>query len=632
MLRPSTLACALAAAFAMIAEPTIAQTTAPRQRPDVPAEFRWDFNAIYPNWAAWEAGMADMEKRTDAFAKLKGTLAGGPQALLTAYKAYDDIGKLQYLVYRYPQLQRDVDTRDQLVSGYFQRVGAVFAKFDAATSWFTPELLTIPEATVRQWLESTPALAPYRHGILDQFRRRAHVLDEKGERLLSLAGPTVQAARTVYEELSTADIKFPTVKFSDGSEVKLAPGAYAAVLESKTNQADRALAAKNHLETYGANAATYAAIYKGVLERDWFLAQARNFPTTLDAALHGDNVPRAVVDNLISATRAGVAPLQRYFRLRQKMLGLKEYHSYDNFQPLLRTDKKYPYTEARDIALASVAPLGEDYGTRYRKFVSGGRIDVYENEGKRSGAYSAGVYGVGPYLLLNHNDTLDSMFTLAHEAGHAMHTVLSYENQPFSTADYTIFVAEVASTTNERFLLEHLLKQTTDPKQRFLLLQHAADQIMGTFYTQVMFADFELQAHQVVEKGQPLTAEVLNGLYLQLLKDYYGDALTRDDFYKYTWARISHFFNSPYYVYQYATCFASSAQIFKGMTTGDAASRKANTDRYLTLLKSGGNDHPMAQLKKAGVDLTQPGPVQAVIEQMEELVTRMEKEAAAFMR
>jgi oligoendopeptidase F len=456
------------------------------------------------------------------------------------------------------------------------------------------------------------------------------VLDEKGERILSLAGPTGAAPRTVYEELSTSDIQFPTLQLKDGSSVKLAPGAYAALLESNPDQTERAKAAQAHLETYGANAATYAAIYKGVLERDWFVAQARNFPTTLDAALHGNNIPREVVENLIRATRAGTAPLRRYVDLRRKLLGLKQYHTYDNYQSLFRTDTRYPYPQARSVVLDSVAPLGEDYVSRYRQFVSGGRIDVYESDGKRSGAYNAGVYGVGPYLLLNHNDTMDAMFTLAHEAGHAMHTVLSYENQPFITADYTIFVAEVASTTNERFLLEHLLKKTTDPKERFLLLQHAADAIVGTFYTQVMFADFELQAHQLVEKGQAVTAEVLNALYMKVLTDFYGDSLTTDDFYKFTWARIPHFFNTPYYVYQYATCFASSAQLFKDMNSGDTASRQAATDRYLTLLKSGGNDHPMAQLKKAGVDLTQAGPVQAVIDQLTDLVARMEREAGAI--
>lgn len=622
----SALGAALLATLAMPTDPALAASARPRA--EIPTEFKWDFTPIYADWAAWEAGMAEMQRRMDDFVKRKGTLAQGPQALLAAYRELDEIGKLQYRIYRYPQLQRDVDTRDASISGRFQRVGALFAKFDAVTSWFRPELLAIPEATVKTWLETTPALAPYRFPILDDFRKRAHVLDEKGERLLSLAGPSNQAPRTVYEELSTSDIRFPTLQFGGGPGVKLTPGAYAALLESNPRQADRARAAEAHLQAYGSNAATYGAIYKGVLERDWFLAQARAFPDTLQAALFDNAIPPAVVENLVAATRAGTEPLRRYMRLRRKLLGLPEYHTYDNFQPLFRTDKTYPYPQARDEVLASVAPLGAAYGERYRRFVQGGRIDVYESEGKRSGAYNAGVYGVGPYLLLNHNDTLDAMFTLAHEAGHAMHTVLSYEGQPFVTADYTIFVAEVASTTNERFLLEHLLGRTSDPKERFLLLQHAADQIMQTFYTQVMFADFELQAHRLVEQGQPVTAEVLNGIYLQLLKDYYGDALTIDDFYKHTWARISHFFNSPYYVYQYATCFASSAQLFKAMSSGPEAQRKAATARYLELLSSGGNDHPMTQLKKAGVDLTQRAPIQAVIDQMEELVTRMEQEAA----
>ncbi len=230
--------------------------------------------------------------------------------------------------------------------------------------------------------------------------------------------------------------------------------------------------------------------------------------------------------------------------------------------------------------------------------------------------------------MLNYNDTLDAVFTFAHEAGHAMHTVLSYANQPFVTSSYTIFVAEVASTTNERFLLEKLLETTTDPKERFLLLQHAVDSIVGTFYTQVLFADFELKAHRLVEQGQPVTAAVLNGIYSGLLKEYYGDSVTVDDLYQHTWTRIPHFYNTPYYVYQYATCFASSAKLFKDMTTGSATAKQAATERYLTLLKSGGNDYPMKQLQKAGVDLTQPATVQAVVEQLDELVSRMETESA----
>ncbi len=618
----------LVACFAMASTPALAAKPTTRVRAEIPAEFRWDFSAIYPSWEAWEAGLKTMVTKMGDFAALKGSLQNGPAAVLKAYRAFDEIGQLQYLVYSYPQLQRDVDTRDQSIAARFQRVAAVSAEFDTATAWFAPEILTIPEATMRDWIAKTPALQPYAFTILDNYRRQAHVLDENGERLLSLAGRFNQTPREGYQELSTSDIQFPTITLADGRTETLTPGAYGALLENNPLQADRAKAAAAFLGTYGATANTYAAFYNAVLQRDWFLAQARKFPNTLDAALFSDAIPRAVVENLVEATRAGTAPLQRYARLRQRLLKLPSYHLYDSFVPIHRSDRSWPYEMARELALASVAPLGEDYVAKYRQFVSGGRIDVYENEGKRSGAYSAGIYGVGPFQLLNYNDTLDSVFTFAHEGGHAMHTVLSHQSQPFATADYTIFVAEVASTTNERFLLEHLLQQTSDPKQRFLLLQHAVDAIVGTFYTQVMFADFELQAHKLAEQGQPVTTEVLNTIYANLLKRYYGDALTVDDFYQWTWSRIPHFFNTPYYVYQYATCFASSAQLFSAMTTGDVAARKAATDRYLTLLRSGGNDHPMAQLKKAGVDLTERATVQAVIEQMDRLVTRMEAEAA----
>ncbi len=599
-----------------------------RVRAEIPAQYRWDFTAIYADWAAWEAGTKDMEAKMDAFAALKGTLAQGPAAVLKAYKAYDEIGMLQYKVYRYPQLQRDVDTRNQEIAGRFQRVGAIFAKFGTATAWFTPEVLTIPQATMEKWIAETPALAPYKFGILDNYRQQAHVLDEKGERLLSFASRFNQTPTATFQELSTSDIKFPKLTLGDGKEITLTPGTYQHLLQTNHNQAERGQAFEAFLKTYAATANTYAAIYNGVMQRGWFTAQARNYKSTLAAALDGNDIPETVVTNLVETVRGGTAPLRRYLRLRKKLLGLETYRLYDGAIPIYKTDKTYPYDSSKETVLASVAPLGADYVAQYRQFISGGRIDVYENDGKRSGAYCAGVYGVGPYLLLNYNDTMDAMYTFAHEAGHAMHTVLSYANQPFATADYTIFVAEVASTTNERFLLDKMLAESTDPKERFLLLQHAVDSIVGTFYTQVLFADFELQAHRLVEQGQPVTADVLNGIYLKLLKDYYGDAAQIDDLYKYTWTRIPHFYNSPYYVYQYATCFASSAKVFKDMTEGEPAAKAAATARYLELLKSGGNDHPMKQLQKAGVDLTKRETVQAVVDQMNDLVSRMEAEAA----
>jgi len=599
-----------------------------QNRSEIAPEFRWDFTPIYANWQAWEVGMKEIDTKIEAFGQLKDSLKRGPDAVLKAYQAFDEIGMLQYKVYGYTALQRDVDTRNQEISGKYQRVMALFAKLGTATSWFTPELLSVPQATMEQWIANTPALKQYAFTILDNYRQQKHVLDEKGERLLSYAAQFNATPKATFQELSTSDIKFPLVTLSDGKEIKLTPGTYQSVLETNYKQADRAKAFEAYLKTYAATTNTYAAIYNGVLQRGWFNAQARNFPSALDAALDGNAIPTSVVTNLVDTVRQGTAPLQRYMKLRKKLLGLQTYHPYDGVIPIYKTDKVYSYADSRALVLASVAPLGVDYVAKYQKFLSGQQVDVYESEGKRSGAYVSGIYGVGPYMLLNHNDTQDSLFTLAHEGGHAMHTVLSQETQPFVTAGYTIFVAEVASTTNERFLLNHLLGATNDPKERFLLLQHAVDSIVGTFYTQVLFADYELQAHQLVEQGQPITSDVLNNIYLKLLKDYYGDAVTIDDLYKYTWSRIPHFYNSPYYVYQYATCFASSAKLFQDMNTGAAPERAAATGRYIDLLRSGGNDHPMKQLQKAGVDLSQRETVQAVVDQMEELVTQMEAEAA----
>lgn len=599
-----------------------------RNRAEIPDAYKWDFTQIYPSWAEWEADMKVLEDYIGTYAALKGTLKESAQNLAKAYELEDEIGRLQYKLYRYPQLQRDVDTRNTDISGYFQRVQALFAKLGTATSWFTPELLAIPEATTMEWINTEPRLQPYRFPISEAYRQAAHTLDEDGEKLMSFSARFNGTPTSVYQELSTSDVQFPTITLSDGREIKVSYGGYSEVLNTAAAQADRAAAFKGHYETYAANKNTYAAIYNGVLQRDWFTAQARSYPTTLAAALDGDNVPESVYRTLVETVRAGTGPLQRYFKVRQKMLGLESYHLYDGSRPLLEDKRTYPYDDMKATVLESVAPFGEDYQSKMAGLLNGRWLDVYENDGKRSGAYSAGVYGVGPYMLMNYNDTLDAVFTFAHELGHSMHTVLSYETQPFATASYTIFVAEVASTTNERFLLELLLSRTEDPKERFLLLQHAIDNIVGTFYSQVLFADYEWQAHQLVEQGRPVTQDSLAQIYASLLDTYYGDAVTKDDLYRYTWTRIPHFYNSPYYVYKYATCFASSAQLFKTMTTGSAEEQAAARERYLTLLRSGGNDQPMTQLLKAGVDLNKRETIQAVIDQMDELVTRLETEAA----
>ncbi len=596
-----------------------------RRRDEVPDHYKWNLSDIFPSWEAWEAGYKTLEAGIAKYASLKGTLAGGPETLLTAFRLSEELGQLAYRVWYYPSLQYDEDQRDNAINAKRQQVQILFARLGQAESWFNPELLTIPLETVRGWMEQSEALRVYRFAIENLYRQQEHVLDEAGEKLMSLASRLASAPNDAYWALSTADAKFPTITLSNGEQVTVSYGQYRALLATRREQADREAAFRALHETYRSTLNTYATLYNAVCQRDWFQARARGYKSTLDGALHGDNIPTSVVENLIETTRAGVEPLRRYHRLRRKTLGVSSYQVYDFSIPLVTFEKKYKYDEVLDWIIAAVEPLGPEYQARMREGFAGRWIDVYENEGKRSGAYSAPVYGTHPYMLLNYTDTLDDVFTLAHEMGHSMHTILSHQEQPFVYSNYTIFVAEVPSTLSEALLLEFMLKRSTDPDERIVLLQHAIDNITGTFFTQVMFADYELRAHRLAEQDQPITSEILTDTYITLLRDYYGDSIDLNPLTGITWARIPHFFNSPYYVYQYATCFASAARLSREIMRGDTGARA----RYLTLLKSGGNDYPMEQLKKAGVDLAQPDTVRAVLEQLDDLVSRLERELAS---
>jgi oligoendopeptidase F len=600
-----------------------------RERKDIPDRFKWNLTSIFADWDAWQSAYDDLDRKIAAFGGLAGTLAQGAEALLASLTLRDDIGQLEYKVWYFASLSYDQDQRDNQINAKRQSVQNLFAKAAQASAWFDPELLSIPLEAVQDWMAANPALAVYRFAIEDLYRQQEHVLDAKGEHLLSLASRFSSSPDDAYGALSTADVKHPTVKLSTGTDVTLTYGQYRAILATNRNQADRAAAFRSYYGIYEANVNTYASLYNASLQRDWFFAQARDYRSTLEAALHGNNIPIAVVENLIATTKAGVEPLQRYQRLRKRVLGLETYHSYDTAISLLDVDRKYPYEEVVEWLPASAAPLGEVYQGLMRGILDGQSIDVYENPGKRSGAYSAPVYGAQPYMLLNHNDTLDAAFTLAHEMGHSMHTVLAHKHQPFVYASYTIFVAEVPSTLSEALYLEHMLRQTADERQRIVLLQHAIDGIVSTFYTQVLFADYELQAHRLVEQGRAITSDVLSDIYFDLLRAYHGDSIDYDEQSRLTWARIPHFYGMPYYVYQYATCFASSAAIMKQISQGDDADRAAAVGRYLQLLAAGGSDHPMVLLQKAGVDLSRPETVRAVIDQLDVLVSRLEREIAA---
>ena len=596
-----------------------------RDRLEIDDAHKWNLADIYPDWAAWDLARGELERRIDEYAALKGRLAEGPARLLAAYRLNDQLGQLAYRVYFYPSLKHDEDQRDNSVNARKQQIQALLARWQQATSWFSPELLSIPLATVRGWLDTDADLALYRFAIEEVYRQQEHVLDEQGERLLSLSAQLSSAPHETYSALSTADAKFPQVTLSTGETLTMSYGQYRAVLATNRNQADRRQAFLAHYGTYAANLNTYASLYHSVCQRDWFHARSRGYKTTLDAALHGHDIPRSVVDTLIAATRAGAEPLRRYHRLRRRALKLDRYCPYDFSIPIIEWNRRYRYDEVLAPIVAAVGPLGPEYQARMWRGFRERWIDVYENDGKRSGAYSAPVYGVHPYMLMNWNDTLDDVFTLAHEMGHSMHTMLSHERQPFVYSDYTIFVAEVPSTLSEELLLESMLDRATDRDERIVLLQHAIDSITSTFYTQVLFADFELEAHRKVESDEPITSEVLNALYKERFEAYYGDSVDAEELTPLTWARIPHFFNTPYYVYQYATCFASAAKLAQEMTKGPEATRGAARARYLELLASGGNDHPMKQLKKAGVDLSEPSAIQAVVTHLDGLVGRLEE-------
>lgn len=597
-------------------------------RDSIPDKYKWDLSHIYPDWEAWEADMERMQALMDEYAALKGTLADGPEAILRAAKMSDELGVILYKVFRYPGLMNAQDTRDNEVAGKYQKVRLAYSKFGVATAWYNPELLEIPWETMERWLDDMPDLAPYRYGIENLYRQQEHVLSEEKEELLAYYSQSNAAASNIYSELTTSDIKYAQTALSDGDSITLTPGTYYNILQTNRNQADRAKAFEAFYGVYHDNANTYAAIYNGILQRNWASTQAREYNSCLESYLNGDNVPVEVYENLVNTVKNGVGPLQRYYKLVKERLGLEEYHLYDGMIPLVDFDKTYDYEEIQDWIVESVAPLGEDYQARIREAFAGRWIDVYENEGKRVGAFSAGTYGVHPYLLLNYNGTLTDVFTVAHEVGHCMHSILSAEGQPFVNHDPTIFVAEVASTMNGSLLLDYMLERTDDPVERIALLTHTINDLDGTFYTQTMWADYEWRAHQLVEQGQPVTAQVIRDMYSGIQEEYYGDAVTIDEKYRYVWTRIGHFYRSPFYVYKYATCYATSAKLAAEISSEDKDLREDALDRYMTLLRAGSSDYPMELLKQAGVDLSRPETMQAIVDQLDYLVTLLEQELA----
>lgn len=598
------------------------------KREDIDKKYKWNLEEYYPSWEVWDRELAQTRELMKKVPEYKGKIKYSSEKFTEMIQLEEKIGRTIEKLYIYPYMLKDINSKDETASVKLQEIMSILTEYSVATSWMTPEILEIPQETMEKWIEKNPVLKEHKFSLMEIYRLQGHVLDEGKEKLLSYYGQYMGAPDDIYGELSISDMKWNEVELSDGYKGPVTNGIYSKVLATNRNQEDRKKAFEALYGSYDANKNTYAAIYRSLLQRDAASSKARNYKSTLDKALEPKNVPSEVFETLLKSAIDNNAPLQRYVKLRQKALGLEGYHYYDNSINIVDYNKEFSYDTAREMVLNSVAPLGQDYSEKMNKALSEGWIDVYETENKRSGAYSIGIYDVHPYMLLNYQSTMDDVFTLAHELGHTMHTILSNENRPYASSNYTIFVAEVASTFNERLMLDYMIKNSEDPKEKIALLEQALGNIVGTFYIQTLFANYEYQAHKLVEEGKAVTPDVLSGIMDNLFKQYFGETLTMDELQKIVWARIPHFYNSPYYVYQYATSFASSANLYDRITNEKYGmeERGAATSAYLELLKSGGNDHPMNQLKKAGVDLEKEESFHAVAKEFDRLLDQLESE------
>lgn len=598
------------------------------KRSEIDNKYKWNMTDFYPDWAEWDKELETLKSMMKEIPQYKGQIKDDSKKFVELIKLEEKMGRLLDKLYVYVYMLKDLDSKDEVSSVKLQEIQAIYTEYSVSAAWITPEILQIPKETMERWIDENPELKDNRFGLMEIYRLQGHVLDEGKEKLLSYYGQYMGAPHDIYAELSISDMKWNEVKLSDGYEGPVTNGVYSKVLATNRNQEDRKKAFEALYGAFDNNKNTYGAIYRALLQRDVASSKGRNYNSSLEKALEPKNVPTEVYTTLLKSAIDNNAPLQRYVNLRKKALGLKEYHYYDNSINIVEYDKTFDYDVAKEMVYNSVAPLGEDYSAKMNRAISEGWIDVFETENKRSGAYSIGIYDVQPYMLLNYQSTLDDVFTLAHELGHTLHTMLSNENQPYATHDYTIFVAEVASTFNERLLLDYMIKNSNDPIEKIALIEQALGNIVGTFYIQTLFANYEYQAHKLIEEGKAVTPDVLSGIMDNLFKEYFGDSITMDELQKIIWARIPHFFNSPYYVYQYATSFASSANLYDRITNtkySEEERAKAKED-YLTLLKSGGNDHPMSQLKKAGVDLEKVESFHAVAVEFDRLLDILEEE------
>ena len=568
-----------------------------KQRNEIEEKYTWDLSTIFPTDEAFEAELAQVSEEVKKAASLAGHLLDSADSLLTTTEIQLDLMRRIEKLYSYAHMKNDQDTRVAKYQEYQAKGMTLYSEFGQSFAFYEPEFMAITEEQYQAFLAEQPALQQYQHYFDKLLKKKAHILTQREEELLAGAGEIFGAAGETFAILDNADIVFPMVHDEDGNEVQLSHGNYITLVESK-NREVRKEAYEALYSVYEQYQHTYAKTLQTNVKVHNYNAKVRKFSSAREAALSADFIPESVYDSLVSAVNKHLPLLQRYIALRAKILGISDLKMYDMYTPLSETDYKFTYEEALAKSEEVLAILGEDYLSRVRTAFSERWIDVHENQGKRSGAYSGGSYDTNAFMLLNWQDTLDNLFTLVHETGHSMHSSYTRETQPYVYGDYSIFLAEIASTTNENILTEKLLEEVEDDATRFAILNHFLDGFRGTVFRQTQFAEFEHAIHKADQEGQVLTSEFLNELYADLNEKYYGLKKEDNPQIQYEWARIPHFYYD-YYVFQYSTGFSAASALAEKIVHGS----QEDKDKYLDYLKAGNSDYPLNVIKKAGVDM-----------------------------
>ena len=581
------------------------------KRSEIPQQYKWKMEDLYATNEAWEVDFVKLQKGIEEVKQFEGTLAQSAENLLKMQETCDTLGELMENVFVYANQRMHEDTSDGYYQGLAARAQMLMVQLSEATAYVEPEILNIPEETFKEMMK-LEGLQKYETYFGRLLKKKEHILSKEMEELLAGAAEVGEGPRDTFMMFNNADLKFPVITGEDGELEEITHGKYIKLLESQNREVRKA-AFTGMYETYGKFKNTLAATYRANVKQAGFFAKARKYESSLSAALAGSAIPTEVYDSLIESVHAHLPALHEYVKVRKEKLGVDELHMYDLYVPMVgEADKKIPYEEAKEIVLEGLAPLGEDYQELLKKGFTEGWIDVYENEGKRSGAYSWGAYGTHPYVLLNYSDTLNNVFTLAHEMGHALHSYHSDEAQDFIYAGYKIFVAEVASTCNEALLIHHLLEKSKDNTEKAYLLNYFLEQFRGTLFRQTMFAEFEKIAHAKSEAGEPLTAETLCKIYYDLNKQYFGEDIVVDEAIAMEWARIPHFY-TPFYVYQYSTGFSAAIAISSKILKGEPGI----VEKYKKFLSGGSSLDCIDLLKICDVDMTTKEPVEEALKVFE---------------